>query len=131
MNRKLKALRAAGNFEKVAEIMKKIVQKDLRMVDISDFMIFTIEPDRPTWGTTHEFVQAIQQRKPVYIVIEDRMKTPLWFLRYIPAGYVFESHKELIRHLRMIHQGKVKVDQTRWKILLDIYRCSDIMAPYA
>ena len=124
LNAKLRKLRNQGKLGQVAAIMKRVVQKDLRMVDISDFLIFNLDADRPTWGTTHEIVQAAAQRKPIFIVIDSRKKTPLWLLRYVPEQYIFETHEKLLNHLIRINNGTIPFADARWKILLESYRCN-------
>ena len=52
----VKTLRSNGEFDAVHQHMKKIVRKDLRLVDISDFFIFNIDTKTPTYGTIHELV---------------------------------------------------------------------------
>jgi nucleoside 2-deoxyribosyltransferase len=125
LNKKMKHLRAQGKLNEVAEIMKKVVQKDLRMVDISDFLIFSIDPEKPTWGTTHEIIQAYDQRKPIFFVVDDRKMTPLWLLRFVSEECIFETHLDLTDYLARIHRGEVKLDESRWKILLDVYKSAN------
>ncbi len=119
---KLKDLMKRGELDKVHNLMKPIVQKDLRMVDISDFSIFNIDVDSPTWGTTHEFIQNGQQRKPAFLIIKDKSKVPLWYIRYMNPEYIFENTKDLLEYVKGIHEGKIKIDTKYWRILLDQYK---------
>jgi nucleoside 2-deoxyribosyltransferase len=125
MNNNLKKWRQAGEFDKVQAAMKQIVQKDLRMVDISDFIIFNVDVDRPTWGTTHELVQAAFERKPVLLIVKDRARTPLWFMRYVGKESIFETLESVIQHLEGIHRGTIPFDVRYWKVLLEQYRIHD------
>ncbi len=110
-------MREEGRFDELTEIMKKIVGKDLRMVDISDFTIFYIEPDCPTYGTTHELVNAAMDRKPILMVISDKRKLPLWYFRYVKAEHLFESIEELYDYIAAINDGSTKINENEWKIL--------------
>ncbi len=98
-------LRENKQFDELTAIMKKIVSKDLRMVDVSDFTIFYIEPDCPTYGTTHELVNAAMDRKPILMVISDKRKLPLWYFRYVKAEHLFESIEELYDYIAAINDG--------------------------
>ena len=53
----------------IAEKFKKVVEKDMRMVHRSDFLIVHLFPDIPTTGTIHEMAEAWRQKKPVYLII--------------------------------------------------------------
>lgn len=117
MGLRLRKLRGNGRYGKVADIMRMIVQKDLRMIDISDFTIFKLDVEKPTWGTPHEIIQAALQRKPVLFLVEDRRTTPLWFLRYVPPKHIFETVGALIKYLTKIHKGIVPLDTKLWKLL--------------
>ena len=44
--------------------MKIIRCVDLRMVDISDFLVVNLDPDIPTFGTHEEIANANRQRSP-------------------------------------------------------------------
>lgn len=116
--KKLVNWRQKGEVKKVQEFMKGVVRRDLRLVDVSDFVIFRLEPTKPTFGTIHELVVALQQRKPCLILVPDKKKLPLWLFGIIDFDLVFEKEKDLLDYLRRIHYGYKEVDTKYWRFLL-------------
>lgn len=113
----LKQWRENGEIDKIQPFMKEVVRRDLRAIDISCFTIFRLEPTKPTWGTVHEIVVAVQQRKPVLILIDDIKQFPLWFMGIINMDYVFTNINDLIDYLRKVNSGETPIDDKYWKIL--------------
>ena len=66
MRNKFKKMRENNEFSELHDIMKNIIRRDLRAVDLSTFVIVKLEPNKATWGTTHEVIQASSQRKPIF-----------------------------------------------------------------
>lgn len=114
----LKEKMRAEEFYEVSTYMKEIIRKDLRLIDISDFCIFYLEPENATFGSVHEIIVAAQQRKPVLLVINDRSKTPLWLMGIINSHYIFDSLSAVINYLTDICLIKAKFDSKYWKFLL-------------
>ena len=115
--------RDTENYEPVAGHMKKVVADDLAMVDRSDFLIVYINPSTPTFGTTHELVVAVQQKKPVFVFVEGGVKnTPLWLLGVLPTRYFYNSLDELLEMLQGIDSGAVEIDSSRWRLFKKEYR---------
>src|SRR6056297_2271885 len=54
----VKKLRAEGNIEELAHVMKEIRIYDLALVDKCDFVIFYFDPDCMTCGSWEEFFWA-------------------------------------------------------------------------
>lgn len=118
----LKKWREDGEYDKVSSYMKSVVQKDLRMIDICDFVIIRLEVDKPTFGTIHELIEANNQKKPLFIIVDDKKKIPLWLFGIIKHKYFYTSEDEVLKMLYDIDCGHVKIDSDRWKILLDHYK---------
>ena len=118
----VKELRAAEEFAQLSRYMREIVRKDLRMIDAADFVIFNIEPDKPTWGTVHELVVALLGRKPVLILVPERKRLPLWLFGLVDLGTVFESEKDLKEMLAAINSHEGYLDPKRWKLFAKDYR---------
>lgn len=114
----LDKMREAGDFKPLQKFMKEVVRRDLRLIDISDFVIFRIEPSKPTFGTIHELIVALNQRKPCLIITKDKKKLPRWLFGIIDLDLVFESDILLIEYLRKIHKGKIKINDKYWRFLL-------------
>src|ERR1700722_19444786 len=52
----------AGNYEKVRNRMKKIRNDDLRLCDLSDFVLAYIDPKIPSWGSAEELTTINRQK---------------------------------------------------------------------
>lgn len=118
----VKTLRANGDFDAVHLHMKKIIRKDLRLVDISDFFIFNIDIKTPTYGTMHELVLASQQRKPVFISVGNKHQCPLWIMGLFSHKYIYNNVEEIVNILKEIDCGKVSINNNRWRLLKSEYR---------
>lgn len=114
---RLKALRESGDLAAVREYMIPVVQKDLRQIDLSDFVIFNIEVEKPTFGTNHELVVSIQQKKPIFVAVGDVRKTPLWFLGIVKEKYLYNNIDEIIEKIKSIDSGETVIDSDRWRLL--------------
>jgi len=107
--------RNAGDYEAVRERMKIIRCVDLRMVDISDFLIVNLNPDVPTFGTHEEISNANRQKKPVILhIIGGKKKTPLWFLGMLPHQLIFSTWEEIYNYLRHVAHDSIIDRQDRW-----------------
>ena len=90
----------------VSKKMKDIIKVDLRMVDVSDFLIVYFDEDIPICGTTHEIVLCSQQRKPVLIVSRTgKMKIYDWLFGLLDHEEFFSSFDELEEYLMDIDFG--------------------------
>ena len=113
----------AGNLGMVAKHMKEVVADDLAMVDRSDFIVAYINKDIPTYGTTHELVVAVQQKKPIFVFVEGGVKnTPLWLLGIIPPHYFYDNLEDLLETLKQINEGSLEIDSSRWRLFKKEYR---------
>lgn len=114
--------REAGDWDTVHDFMKGCIQKDLRLIDISDYVIFKFEFDKPTYGTLHEFWVAQAQKKPCFVIAEHKNKVPLWLVGLLPEKYIYSSIDEVIDMLNRIDRGYVKADSKRWRLLKENLR---------
>jgi hypothetical protein len=102
--------------------MKEIRAHDLRLVDISDFLICHISPKRMSWGTQEEITTAVREKKPVYISIEGgKCKAPLWLLGMMPHEFIFDSIEHIITQIKRIDSGNLGMSDN-WKLLRAEYR---------
>jgi len=98
-----KKLMENRDFKEIRRQVKLIVRKDLRAVDISDFIIAYLPKGVRTTGTVHEIIEADRQRKPVLLLCPEGIEhIPLWFFGIIPTEYMFESLKDLTDYLEKI-----------------------------
>lgn len=101
--RMLKQYRSQGNGVAVKEIMRPIRHVDLRMIDLSDFIIARLEPDVPTFGTHEEIDRAIYQHKPVLIMVEGGLdKAPLWWFDKVDLATLFEKWSDMYSYLETV-----------------------------
>lgn len=109
--------RAEGNFEEVETYMRYVVQRDLRAIDVVDFCIFNFEIDKPTFGTVHELVMAIQQQKPVFVCVQDRLRCPLWILGLVSHKYIYSTVDDAMAEIQRINDGTTSINLKKWKLL--------------
>lgn len=94
----------SGNYDKFAEKFEKIVQKDIRMVHRSDFVVVHLFPDIPTTGTIHEMSEAWRIGKPLYLIWRDaKSKVPKWALYLVTSsgGKLFDNGKQLTDYIAL------------------------------
>lgn len=119
---RLKVQREEEKFDELYDYMRQIVRKDARCIDLVDWTIFCLEVEKPTFGTIHEMVLSLQQRKPILLLLKNRKKMPLWFSGLIPKKYLFETIEELIEYVKGINEQKIKINDKFWKLLNFKYR---------
>ena len=121
--RKLLEWRTQGKFDLVGERVMKLRSEDLRLCDISDFIIGEIIPTVPSWGTAEEFFWSNRMKKPIFLsVVGGKKVCPAWIFGTIPHKYIYENMDAVIDILIKIDDGKVKLDSSRWRLLLPEYR---------
>jgi len=120
---KLRDWMSAGKYDEVAARMKLVRNFDLRLVDLSDFLIAHIHPAVASWGSAEEIVTAVRSKKPVFIAVEGGKKaTPLWILGMVPHKYIYNNVEEIVNVLKKIDNGEKIIDNDRWKLLKEEYR---------
>ena len=99
----------SGNYHKFAEKFEKIVQKDIRMVHRSDFVIVHLFPNIPTTGTIHEMAEAWRIKRPLYLIWRDaKNKVPKWALYLVTSsgGRLFDNGKQLTDYIALKYDVK-------------------------
>ena len=102
---------SSGHYEKFNEKFEKVVQKDLRMVHKSDFVIVHLFPDIPTTGTIHEMAEAWRLHKPIYCIWSDaKSKLSKWALYLVidSGGKLFDNKKQLTDYLAIRYDKKIQ-----------------------
>ncbi len=92
----------SGNYDFFTNKFEKIVDKDLRMVHKSDFLIVHLFPEIPTTGTIHEMGEAWRLKKPIYLIWKGaKSKLSKWALYLVisSGGRLFESENKLSEYL--------------------------------
>lgn len=98
-------------------IMKQIVRDDLRMVDLSSFVICYINNEIHMAGSYHEISEAIGQRKPVLSVIKNgKHNLPKWWFGVMPTSLLFSDFDEMFDYLDEINSSEnIDTLNGRWK----------------
>ena len=74
-----KKLKARQDYDELSSVMKTIRGVDLRLVDISDFLVVNLDIDTHPCGTLEEIFLANRSKKPIIIHMEQGKKhTPDW-----------------------------------------------------
>lgn len=115
-------MREEERYDEVCAHMKSVVQKDLRLIDLSDFVIINLEISKPTFGTVHELVLVNLQKKPVFLSVGDKKKCPLWIMGMLPHKYIYNNVEEILEMVKNIDSGEVFIDSDRWRILIERLR---------
>ena len=112
---KMMALKTNGRYFELTKRMKEIVHVDLRMVDISDMVIVYLDPNTPMFGTIHELLNSLHQRKPTLVVIEGgRSEASNWLYGIMDFNFMFDSFDDLYEFLTLIDTGAIEADLSRW-----------------
>jgi len=95
--------------------IKAIMHIDLRLVDKSDVIIATVNPEIPMCGTWHEIVIARQQKKPV-LLIDPRGKggASRWAVGLVGHVNIFETHEAAISYFGDVINGRIDADSDDW-----------------
>ncbi len=102
-------------WDELRTMAKEIVLVDLRMVEVSDFMIAYIDKDIHICGTYDEIFESLRRRKPTLIVHKGgKSQMSMWLRGKMNHNFVFDSFDELYAYLEALHDGTVEPDYTRW-----------------
>ena len=108
-------LKKSHRYLELSQRMKEIVHFDLRMVDVSDFVIVYVNTEIPTFGTIHELIISLNQRKPTLVVLEGgKANCPNWLFGIMDFNFIFEDFEELKQYLVQINQGNITADRSHW-----------------
>jgi len=109
------ANKAAGWYDLVTDEMVPIHDVDIRMVNISDFLIVNINVEVHACGTYFEFKQANDQSKPILVHVEQgKRECPDWLLAEIPHEHIFDSWIDLQKYVRHVAHDTVVDHMGRW-----------------
>ena len=95
--------------------MKEIRNVDLRMVDISDFLIVNIDLDIYPCGTMEEIFLGNREKKPIILHMKQgKQNTPDWLFGAIPHQLIFSSWEEIRGYLTHINTSSSIDSYKRW-----------------
>lgn len=108
-------LKSQNNFEALSKFMKTIRSADLRLVDISDFIIVNLDLETHPCGTYEEIFWANRQKKPIIIHIEQgKANAPDWLFGTIPHQMIFSGWEEVKEYLVYINKAPYIETFDRW-----------------
>ena len=117
--------RETSQWELLTARMKKVRTQDLRLVDISDFLIVNIIPHVASWGSSEEITTAVREKKPLFLSIDDpkgKLSCPMWFFGKIPHKYIYDNIDCIIEKIKAIDDGIIPMCSDRWRLLKPEYR---------
>jgi len=110
-----KKLKQEKNYEDLSVLMKQIRSVDLRLVDISDFLIVNLDLDIHPCGTYEEIFWANRQKKPIIIhMAQGKQNAPDWLFGTIPHNMIFSSWEEIKEYLNEINSWCDIKSYNRW-----------------
>lgn len=109
------SLKYNGHYDELSRLMKNIRAVDLRLVDISDFLIVNLDLDTHPCGTLEEIFLANRQKKPIILhMVQGKQNAPDWLFGTIPHQMIFSSWEEIKTYLIYINEAKNINDFKRW-----------------
>ena len=110
-----KLLKQQQSYDKLSELMKLIRSVDLRLVDISDFMIVNLDLDVHPCGTYEEIFWANRQKKSIIVhMVQGKQQAPDWLFGTIPHEMIFSSWSEIKDYLNHINTASDIETFNRW-----------------
>ena len=110
-----KALKASQDYDNLSLLMKQIRRVDLRLVDISDFLIVNLDLDIHPCGTYEEIFWANRQKKPIIVHVEQlKQAAPDWLFGTVPHQMIFSTWLEIRDYLNHINNSKDIETFNRW-----------------
>lgn len=113
--------RATEQWDLLEARMRKVRSLDLRLVDISDFLIANVKPRIASWGSSEEITTAVREKKPLFISIDDpegKKAAPLWFFGKLPHKYIYNDIASVVERIKAIDDGVIPMCSDRWKLLI-------------
>lgn len=109
-----KYLKNNKNYDTLSRLMKGIRAVDLRMVDVSDFIIVNLDINTHPCGTFEEIFWANRQKKPIIIHMEQgKQNAPDWLFGTIPHEMIFSNWDDVKQYLTTINNDHI-VSLNRW-----------------
>jgi nucleoside 2-deoxyribosyltransferase len=110
-----KRLKKNKQYDTLSDLMRTIRSIDLRMVDVSDFLIVNLDIDTHPSGTLEEIFWANRQKKPILIhVVQGKTEAPDWLFGTIPHQFIFNSWDEIMNYLININNVPSTDIHNRW-----------------
>jgi nucleoside 2-deoxyribosyltransferase len=113
-----KLLKQEKKYDELSSIMKTIRSVDLRLVDISDFLIVNLDIDTHPCGTYEEIFWANRQKKPIIIhMVQGKQSAPDWIFGTVPHEMIFSNWNEVREYIIHINEAKTIKSYGRWHLI--------------
>lgn len=108
-------LKDEHRWDEIRDAMKVVRCVDLRMVDIADFLVVSLDVSIHTCGTYEEIFLANRQKKPIIVrVKQGKEYTPDWLFATLPHQMIFSTWGGVQYYLSHI-AGDQQIDShNRW-----------------
>jgi nucleoside 2-deoxyribosyltransferase len=108
-------LKQEKKYDELSSVMKEIRSVDLRLVDISDFMIVNLNLEHYACGTYEEIFWANRQKKPIIVhMVQGKQQAPDWLFGTIPHQMIFSNWDEIKNYLNHINNSENIDTHKRW-----------------
>lgn len=109
-------LKQQERYDELTEMMKVIRRVDLRLVDISDFLVVNLDLDTHPCGTYEEIFTANRGKRPILIHVEQgKQNAPDWLFGTIPHQMIFSHWDDLKSYLKHINSDENIQCYKRWQ----------------
>ena len=109
------SLKASERYDELSAMMKVIRATDLRLVDISDFLVVNLDINTHPCGTLEEIFWANRQKKPILVHVEQgKNQAPDWLFGTIPHEMIFSSWGEIMNYLKEVDSSDQVDLKSRW-----------------
>jgi hypothetical protein len=108
-------LKKQHRYDELASVMKVIRSVDLRLVDISDFLIVNLDLNIHPCGTLEEIFWANRQKKPILIhMVQGKEHTPDWLFGTVPHQMIYSNWEDMYNYLEHINSSENINSYNRW-----------------
>ena len=108
-------LKNQKRYDELASFMKTIRSVDLRLVDISDFLIVNLDLDIHPCGTYEEIFWANRQKKPIIIhMVQGKQYCPDRLFGTIPHQMIYSNWDDIFSYLEHIDNSENIDNYNRW-----------------
>ena len=99
----------------MAHLMKTIRSVDLRLVDISDFIVVNLDLNIHPCGTYEEIFWANRQKKPVIMrIVQGKENAPDWLFGTFPHQHIFSDWHDIYAYLEHVNTAENVNNYNRW-----------------
>ncbi len=107
-------LKEQQKWDELSNVMSQIVREDHRSVDLSDFVVFYLDPSVHTCGSYFELQSAFTEKKPYFIIVEGgKENVPAWLFGICDHDQFFGSIESVVEELALLNSGHTPLSR-RW-----------------